>query len=113
EALLDAAAGEPDREAERVVVASRAVLLGVRRAAELAAPPDQRVLEQAAALQVHEQARDRLVDRARVVAVLRQVAVLVPGGIRAAVAVGDLNEAHARLAEAARHQAFLAERVGF
>ena len=57
DAGLEAAAGQPDREAAGVVVAAGAVLFGVRRAAELAAPPDDRVFEQAAPLQVGEQAR--------------------------------------------------------
>src|SRR5262245_7599525 len=48
------AARQPDGEARRVVVAARAVPFGVWRAAELAAPPDNRVFEQAAALQVRE-----------------------------------------------------------
>src|SRR5262249_53126870 len=47
EARLDAAAGEPHREALRIVVAPGAVALGVRRAAKLAAKPDQRVLQEA------------------------------------------------------------------
>ncbi len=50
-----------------------------RRAAELAAPEDQRVVEQAARFQVLEQAGDRLVDLAGVLRVaLLEVAVLVP-----------------------------------
>ena len=56
EAALDAAAGQPDREAARMVVAAVAVLgqfaLRIARAAELAAPDDQGIVEQAAAFQV-------------------------------------------------------------
>ena len=100
EAGLDAAAGEPDGEAAGVVVAAGAVLFGVGRAAELAAPPDERVFEQAAPLEVGEQAGDRLVDGQGVVGVLGQVRVLVPGGVGGVVAVGDLDVAHARFARA-------------
>ena len=57
---LHAAAGHPHGEAVGVVVAAVA-LLAHRRAAELAAPDDQRLVEQAAALQVVQQAGDRLV----------------------------------------------------
>ena len=56
---FDAAAGHPDREAARMVVAAVVVggqfPLGVDSAAEFAAPDDQRVLEQAALLQVLNQ----------------------------------------------------------
>ena len=80
----------------------------VGRAAELAAPPDQRVFQQAAGLEVVQQPGDRQIDFAGVllVAVL-QVGVLVP--LHLAVAVRDLNEPHARLGEAAGHQAHAAE----
>ena len=59
---LHAAAGQPHREAERVVLAAVGPF-GRRRAAELAAPDDERVVEQAAGFQVLEQAGDRLVGR--------------------------------------------------
>ena len=58
----DAAAGQPHGEAVGVVVAAVRPL-GGRRAAELAAPDHQRVVEQAARLQVVQQAGDRLVGR--------------------------------------------------
>ena len=112
EAGLDAAAGQPDGEAVGVVVAAGAVLLGVGGAAELAAPPDERVLEQAAPLQVGEQAGDRPVDGAGVVGVLGQVRVLVPGRVGGVVAVGHLDEPDARLAEPPGQQALPAEVVG-
>ena len=53
DAALDAAAGDPHREALDVVIA--AVALGHRRAAELAAPDHQRVVEHAAFFQVGDQ----------------------------------------------------------
>src|SRR3712207_8006198 len=49
-----------DGEAERVVVAAVGALRE-GRAAELAAPDDERLVEQAAALEVLEQAGDRLI----------------------------------------------------
>ena len=76
-----------------------------RRAAELAAPEDQRVLEQAACLQVLEQARDRPIDFECVAGdALLEPTVLVP-----LVAVRDLHEPHAALGEPAGHQALAAE----
>src|SRR5581483_4710333 len=48
---LDAAAGHPDREAVGIMIAARATLAH-RRPAELAAPDDQRCLQQTASLQV-------------------------------------------------------------
>ena len=112
EAGLHAGAGQPDGEAAGVVVAAGAVLLGVGRAAEFAAPPDQGVFQQPAALQVGEQAGDRPVHGAGVVGVLGEVRVLVPGGVGGAVAVGHLDEPHALLAEPTRQQALPAEVVG-
>ena len=70
EAGLHAGAGEPDGEAVGVVVAAGPLGLGVGGAAELAAPPDERVLQQAPPLQVGQQAGDRPVDAAGVVACL-------------------------------------------
>ena len=69
-----------------------------RRAAELAAPDDQRVLQHAALLQVLEQRRDALVALLREAAVVDgDVVVVVP---RLALAVPDLHEAHALLQQA-------------
>ena len=103
-AALDAAAGQPHREAVVVVVAA-VDLAGVRagrrqldrrRAAELAAPDDQRVVEQPALLQVREQA-PRWPGRtapARRRWLTLEVVVAVP---RLTGAVPDLHEAHAAL----------------
>ena len=55
DARLDPAAGQPHREGVRVVVAAVVAPLDHRRAAELAAPDDQRVVEQPALLQVLDQ----------------------------------------------------------
>src|ERR1043166_7544724 len=52
-AALDAAAGQPARETVDVVIAAGAALRS-RRAAELGGEDDNRIVEQAAALQVDE-----------------------------------------------------------
>ncbi len=96
------------REAEGIVIAAVGPL-GHRRAAELAAPDDQRRLEQAAGLQVLEQAGDRLVDGAGVVLVAGlQVGVLVPA-VGADVGTEQLDEAHAPLDQPPGEQAFAGE----
>ena len=66
DARLDAAAGQPHREGVGVVVAAVVAALDHRRAAELAAPDDQRVVEQAALLQVLDQRGAGLVGVAAV-----------------------------------------------
>ena len=106
---LDAGAGGPDAEIARVVVAAVVGLgqaaLRVDRAAELAAPDDQRVVEHAALLQVLDQGPGGAVDvLALRLDVVGQVAVLVPA------AVEDLHEAHAALDQAARREAAVGER---
>ncbi len=73
EAGLHAGAGQPDGEAARVVVAPGAVLLGVGRAAELAPPPHECVVEKPPALEVGEQPGDRTIDSAGVIGVFGQV----------------------------------------
>ena len=97
-APLDATAGEPAGEAVVVVVAAvhlahvraRRGELDGGRAAELAAPDDQRVLEHPALLQVLHQRRARAVGVLAVLPqVLDQVAVVVPGLPRPAP---DLDE---------------------
>ena len=60
DARADAAAGQPHGEAVGVVVAAGALgVLGGRLAAELAAPDDDRRIEQAALLEIGEQGGDR------------------------------------------------------
>ena len=58
---FDAAAGKPHREAERIVVASVAVL-GRRRATELAAPNHERFFQETALLQICQQLGDRPIN---------------------------------------------------
>src|SRR5207245_4517513 len=104
DARLDATAGHPDREAARMVIAAVIVLgklaLAVDRAAELAAPDHQRVVEQAALFEVGYEGIAGLVDVAALVGqVDGEVKMLVPA------AVEDLDEAHAALGEAASQQA--------
>ncbi len=84
--------------------------LGHRGAAELAAPDDERVVEQSALFQVLEQARDRLVGRAAVLAVV--VLDLGVGVPFAAGAVVELDEAHAAFDEPAGHEAHAAKGLG-
>ena len=111
DAPLDAAAGHPDREAVVVVVAAVGALRA-GSAAELGGPDDDRVVEQAAALEVDQQAGDRLVDlgaEARVVGAEAGVSVPRAGG---AVAVEDLDEADAAFGEPAGREHLLAERAG-
>ena len=71
-AALHAAAGQPHREAVRVVVAARlALALAERHPAELAAPDDQRRCRAGrAARRSVEQRRDRLIDLGGVLAVV-------------------------------------------
>ena len=92
---LHAAAGQPDREAAVVVVAAVAPSAN-GRAAELAGPDDQRVLQQAALLQVREQRGDRLVHAAAHAAGSSLRSLWWSQPPRA-----DLDEAHARLGELA------------
>ena len=75
-AAAHAAAGHPHAEAVRVVVAAElrfavAAEFDRRRATELAAPDDQRVVEHAALLQIGEQRGDRLIDLLRETSVIR------------------------------------------
>ena len=78
----------------------------VGRAAELAAPDDQRLVEQAAGLQVRQQRGDRTVALLGMVAVLGDVGVVVPGLV---VAVIDLDDPDAALDQAAGDQAGVGE----
>src|SRR5260221_2615241 len=92
---LHAAAGQPHRVSARMMIAAertaeRGIRLDHRRAAEFAAPNHERVVEQAALLQVHHQRRARLVGRA---AVFLRVAGHV--GLRVPAFVVDIDEAHA------------------
>src|SRR5207302_8128249 len=107
-AALDAAAGHPDGEAARVVVAAvvglRQPALRVDRAAELAAPQHERLVQQTALFQILHQVPRRLVHVAALAGQdARQVAVNVPA------AVVDLHEACAALQEPAGQEATVGE----
>ncbi len=107
DAALDAAAGEPHGEAVCIVVAAGALgVLGGRLPAELAAPDNQRRVQQATLFQVFEQAGDRFVGLAGVqVMVADQVAVSVPVVVVVGAAGVDLDEAHAALHQPPGQQA--------
>ena len=98
DAALDAAAGEPVCERERVVIAAQAAL-AARHTAELGRPHHDRVVEQAAAFQVLEEGGGRAVHAgAHVVMIALQVFVRIPvAAWEAVVGAGpDLHEAHAQ-----------------
>src|SRR5690242_1137163 len=84
--------------------------LGAGRAAELGPPDNHGLIEQAALLEVLDQAADGPVHLAaqRGVAAL-EIAVRVPGAGATVAAVEDLYEADAALHEPAGRQALLAE----
>ena len=83
------------------------------RAAELAAPEDQRRIEQAAPLQILEQRGDRLVGlRGHAEVVLLDVVVRVPLHVARAAAGDQADEAHALLDQPPRQQAAPAVVVG-
>ena len=102
-AALDAAAGQPHREAVVVMVAAvhlaliraRSRQLDGRRAAELAAPDDQRVVEHPALFQILQEGADGLVALPAQLAMTGlEVVVIVPG---LSLTVPELDEPHAPL----------------
>ena len=106
DARPDAAAGHPDGEAVRVVVAtvSGAGALRHWRSAKLAAPDHQCLVEQAALFQVGDQRRDRAVHRAAALGVLLgDLAVRIPA------LLVKLHKPHAALAQPPRQQAVVGE----
>ncbi len=89
------------------VIVGGELALAVDGAAELAAPDDQRVVEQAALLEVGDQGRRRLVGVAALRCdLLGQVAVLVPAAMK------ELHEPHAPLAQPPGQQAVGGEGAG-
>ena len=89
------------------VVRFRQLALAVDRAAELAAPDDQRVVQQPALLQIADQRRRRLIGVAALEReIARQIVVLVPA------AMIELDEAHVALGQPAREQAIRREGAG-
>ena len=93
-----------------MVAARLADAFAGRRAAELAAPDQQRLVPQARALQIGDQRRDRLIGLAGVQAVVGDaVVVAVPGVFEVAAAGIELHEADARSQQPPRDQALAAE----
>ena len=110
EAPFHAAAGQPRRKSVRAVIApgDLAFPLRDRQPPKLAAPNDQRRIEQPALLQVLQQRRHRLVRfAASVVETLLHVVVRIPN-LRFDV---ELHEPHAAFDQAPGHQTTLAVRL--
>ena len=103
DAALHAAAGHPHAEVSRMMIAPVVhvgqLALAEDRPPELSTPHDQRVVEQAALLQVRDERRRRLI---RALALQRQIArqilVLIPA------AVIELDEADVALRQPPRQQ---------
>ena len=109
-ATLGTAAGHPHREAARVMVAAVVVFgepaLRVDRAAELAAPDDQRVVQHASLLEIFQQGVTRLIDVLALTGhTTGDIGVVVP------VVVVDLNEAHAAFGQSTGHQRGVGKRA--
>ena len=110
-ARLHAAAGHPDGEAARVVIAAviffGQIPLTISGAAEFAGPDHEGVIEHTAALEVHDERGAALVDVPALGLVLTgEIVVGVPA------AVEDLNIAHAALGESPRIEAAGGEGAG-
>ena len=78
---LEAATSNPNGKAKWVVIAASSIFLCVRRATELASPPNNRIVEQTTLFEVLEQRRNWLVDGFCVLRMFRQIRVLVPGWV--------------------------------
>ncbi len=112
ETRFEATTREEDGEAGGVVIAAGAVFLGIRRAAELAAPPDNGILQQTTGFEILEKAGDRFIDADGVIFVLGQVGVLVPGGVVGIIRIIYLDIADAGLGETARLETLATVVVG-
>ena len=77
--VAHAATGEPNSEALGIMVAAVGAL-GEWSAAELTSPPNKRILEQPARLEIGEQRGDGLVGCQRVVSMGGKIGVLIPAG---------------------------------
>ena len=100
EGRLDAGSGEPGGEAGGIVIAAAGAFLKGGHAAELGAPDDERVLEQAALFEISEQGGGGLIEDGTVFGGLRFqcfVPVPVADAFSAGLvgAVEKLDEAHA------------------
>src|SRR5712691_10211139 len=96
-AWLETAAGEPHREAGQMMIS--AVALSHRRATELRAEHDDRVLEHVALLEIEDQRGDALIDfLGRAGDMIFHRTVMIP------VAVIKLNEPHTPFGQSPREQ---------
>jgi hypothetical protein len=112
DAGLHAGTGHPAGEAVGIVIAALRAFLEEGHAAELGAPDDERVLQQAALFQVADQSGGGLVEDVRMHVILRlEIAVAVPVEFAAAGigTVEELHETHAALDEATGEDAVLRE----
>ena len=114
EAALHAAAGHHDREAVGIVVAPEDLALGraalaERRAAEFAAPDDERVLEQAAFLEVVDERHHRFVGRGHLGRQSVADVFLRAGAMEVPAPVEEVDEAYALLDEPTGEQAVVRE----
>ena len=92
---LDATPGQPEAEAERIVVASVASL-GEGSAAEFAGPNDQCFPEQSARLEIGEETRDGFVDGACVEGmILFEIPVGIPTRRAMGTGAGEFDKTNA------------------
>ena len=107
-ASSDAAASQPHRESERMMIAT-VLSLGSGRATEFTTPDHQRLVEQAARFQILKQTGDRLIGGEGIVLVSGfKTAVLVPG-LKASRRMIELHKANAPLDEAPGQKTLAAE----
>src|SRR5215472_6287722 len=106
---LRSATRHPDREAPGIVVAAQASFVE-RRASELTAPDDERIVEHSTRFQIRQQAGDGLVGRFTPLAVISlDVLVRVPTAARTTV---EFDEANTALDQAASKETVLSESPG-
>jgi len=107
-AAAKSAAGHEQRVTVDMVIASAGGGDGggVRRASHLAGPHDDRLIEQAALVQILDQRRDRAIgDECVLFVVLLQMAMLIPRRIVAVeTGTGDFDKPHARFDQPPRPQ---------
>ena len=96
DSTLHATSGEPHAEALGMMIATIGPS-GMRSAAELTGPDDERFIQQSALLEIDEQPGDGLIGIERVLLVsLLEIAMLVPSAVGLTRRAIDLDESHAR-----------------
>ena len=75
---LHAATGQPDGEATRIVIPAGAVFFSVGCTTKFTAPPHNGVFEESALFEIAQKSCDGAVYRCRVIAMLGQIAMLIP-----------------------------------